>query len=395
MRGVALLSVLAVAAIVCSDGGGADSNDAEAGSFWLDLLDQFPNTEETRYLVVMNDYARVREQFDINRPDEDASNDELEQYVVELMAAEGEAGKTEARGLAPSRLTSLNELPWDFDAWEQLVGFSFLDMDQDAEASAPDGMYYVLRGRFAAGDIGAAVRRDPEFGDALNERSYGGIAYYSQPVFRQDLEIPLQISAGHHFITDDRYIRWSGPTESPANIERMIDIASGDQQSLADVEAFQLLSQGLGRLDTFTAAFAADTDRMSLSWVANVLTGIDWTEAAFEAAKRELRDEPLMLPFEAFATGGGFDDEGPYLAVVAVHADAAAAEENADRLEDRIGEGTSLLRAEPWSELIDDTEISTDGRLLLAKLYTSDVGMWHDIAFSGESLLMFDDMLDE
>jgi hypothetical protein len=98
-----------------------------------------------------------------------------------------------------------------------------------------------------------------------------------------------------------------------------------------------------------------------------------------------------LLPYEAFAMGAGFDDEGPYLGVVIVHANPATAEANIDLLEGRIASGVSLLRGESWSDLIDDTVVSTDGRLLVAKLYTSDVSLWHDIAFSGESLLMYDD----
>lgn len=392
---VAALALLAVAAIGCSGEGGADNNDHDAGSVWLELLGQFPNTEETRYLVVMNDYARVREQFGIELPGGDVSDDEFVDYLRGLMGVGEATDDAHRTGLVPSRLTGLQELPLSPADLRTMVGFSFLDVDQDAEAIAPDGMYYVLRGRFATEEIDAAVRRDPEFGEGLNERSHGGMAYYSQPVFRQDLEIPLQVSAGHHFVADEEYVRWSGPTESPADIERMIDIVAGDQQSLADVEAFQLLAQGLGQLDTFTAAFAAHTDRMSLSSVANVLTGIDFTESAFEAAKRELRDEPLMHPFEAFATGSGFDDNGAFLGVVVVHADGATAQENVGRLEERIDAGTSLLRAERWSELIDDTQITTDGRLLIAKLYTSDVDLWQDIGFSGESLLMYDDTREQ
>jgi hypothetical protein len=307
------MMTVAVAVLAMSCGGGGDgkgesSTGPDQRSVWLDLLAQLPDTEETRYLVVMNDYARVREQFDVDRPGGIAGDDELEQYVVELMAAEDEADKAKPRGLAPSHLTGLNELPWDFDAWEQLVGFSFLDVDQDAEASAPDGMYYVLRGRFAVDEIGAAVHGDPEFGHGSNEGSHGGIVYYTQPVFRQDPELPLQVSAGHHFIADEQHVRWSSPAESPAGIERMIDVVAGDQPSLADVEAFQLLAQGLARLDTFTAALAADTDRMSLSSVANVLAGPIGSEEAVASAARQLRNEPLLLPYEAFAIGAGYDD---------------------------------------------------------------------------------------
>ncbi len=84
--------------------------------------------------------------------------------------------------------------------------------------------------------------------------------------------------------------------------------------------------------------------------------------------RRELEEPPLLQPYQAFATGAGKDDDGPYMALVLVHDDAKSAKTNVGLLQQRIGEGTSLRTSEPWREFVDEAAIRAEGRVLLAKL---------------------------
>ena len=102
-----------------------------------------------------------------------------------------------------------------------------------------------------------------------------------------------------------------------------------------------------------------------------LLLGEDPPQADYERIKEELAEVgPWLRAYEAYATGAGKDGNGPYMALVLVHADGASAEENVGLLRRIIEEGSSRLFDVPWSEVIDvgRLEINAEGRLLLAKL---------------------------
>ena len=82
----------------------------------------------------------------------------------------------------------------------------------------------------------------------------------------------------------------------------------------------------------------------------------------------EIASPSPLRPYSTYATGAGHDQEGPYMALALVHDNGVHAEENVGLLQERIAEGVSAFYKTPWAEDVDESEIMTDGRLLLAKL---------------------------
>ena len=57
------------------------------------------------------------------------------------------------------------------------------------------------------------------------------------------------------------------------------------------------------------------------------------TEDKIQCILAELEGSPLLEPYRAFATGIGVDDQGYFLGIVLMHADAETALENVQLLE--------------------------------------------------------------
>ena len=105
-------------------------------------------------------------------------------------------------------------------------------------------------------------------------------------------------------------------------------------------------------------------------------------------AVETLRTEPLLLPYESFAVGWSIDDVGPYLAVVVLNPDKNVAKENVTRLEARISQGTSFhLGGYKWNSVLGPARITSDGRLVVAKIYTPAFMLWRNLINNLDNLL--------
>lgn len=366
-------------------GGNGESGTA---SRWIDLLGQIPDTTETRHYVVMNDYARVREAFDIKLPKQDASETKLLAYLQQVMREEAEPYPR--LRLFPAPIFATGPVPSPpLDGMMEDLGFTIASVDQDVRAGAEPVVFQVLRGRFDEEAVDRAVRNDPAFSDILEEASHLGVDYY---VWGEDFAgDPEDASAGrppgvgHRLAIHGEYVYWAASIDG---LEAIIEAGAGQKPSLADDEAYRLLAEGLESLQTYTALFTDDTDRLSLSTVARMKVGLGAPPDAVETVREQLEAQPHLLRYQAYATGAGVDLEGEYAAVALVHDDAETAERNAQRLADRINQATDPNSPEPLSELFDAFEISTDGPLVLAKLYTSREIFWLRLLSEPNSLLL-------
>ena len=100
----------------------------------------------------------------------------------------------------------------------------------------------------------------------------------------------------------------------------------------------------------------------------NVLTGgsPEATRDRLNAAR-----QAALRPYQFLSIGEGRDAGGSYGVLALLHADANTAQDNVTRLKAIIATGKSLHSQEAWSKLIQSSEVSADGRLLVARLRTN------------------------
>jgi len=163
----------------------------------------------------------------------------------------------------------------------------------------------------------------------------------------------------------------------------MIDTARETRPSLADVEAFRLMAEGLQILGTFGAYLTDATERQTMA--ALIAAG-----RVAEGTIERLQGEAMLNPYCAFAVGIGQDESGPFMGLVLVHESESLAHENADRLRQRFSQGTNSVNGQPWSDIFDPErlEVSVDGRTLRAKVPVDPPSVWLRWVLLGDPLLL-------
>jgi hypothetical protein len=80
------------------------------------------------------------------------------------------------------------------------------------------------------------------------------------------------------------------------------------------------------------------------------------------------------------------------MALVLVHEKSDDTRKNVSLLEQRIESAWygpyDIYGLDKWVDLIYDSEIHSEGEILMAKLYTDYVGLWWDWLFSFNTLLL-------
>jgi hypothetical protein len=153
--------------------------------------------------------------------------------------------------------------------------------------------------------------------------------------------------------------------ESTDHIKEMLNASKGKTESLADVPEYALVADGLFKLDAYAAIIGDET-----------LTNRFWGY---------LTDYPLK-PFLTFGTGYGRDEQGAYIALVLVHENEELANINANFFPERFEKYGPYLYSTPGTGIYK-TKVETEGRVLLAKLYTDDHYFWYYWLLRGYSLL--------
>lgn len=266
------------------------------------------------------------------------------------------------------------------EEWKATLGFVTADIDQTIYAgSAPPRYYEAVKGRFNQSDVDNATRTGP-MNEMLEVVSYAGHEFYS---WGEDFGVNLAMRSnvrplgrGHRLALVDDFIFWVLWTDG---IEDMIDSYEGNTASLADNENYKLLAGGLEELDTVTAFFSAESQ--SVDYFKEVhqeqLTQI--TTKIEELFKNVVSREPKLKPYQAMATGAGADKNGYYLGIALANPDESTARENATRLEQVIEQAEIFWggnAGEKWSDHIGSFEITSNGRLTLAKFYGAVVELW-------------------
>jgi hypothetical protein len=321
---------------------------------WAALLARIPDTAANRSQVVMNDYDAAREALGLPAP---TGTPQERVRALSRLATEA--------GLAPNQLLRNGTAALDDE-----LGFSPTAIGRDAEAGAPPRVLTVLEGDFDRSLIQRAAEADDTWSDAFTAKLHSGTEYFAwdgeKPNVRKVTPVrPLGI--GGRLFVDRPFLAWSYRT---APMLAAIETAAGDRPSLADADDFTELDTAMTDQGAF-ATFMSDVPVLSSSATTTLAPAPPTT---------------TLEPYNAFATGATRDGDTPVMIVAIVHDDAATAHENAGRLRSIIEQGTAANGA-PWSELVDSSEVSDEGSVVVARLHVRNPQLWYQVVLRRDSLL--------
>jgi len=230
----------------------------------------------------------------------------------------------------------------------------------------------------------------------IEEREHHGVRYFTHG---GDLEVSAALRyAPPGFDELGRFGRLAVQqqqvthTLSTAAMEAAIDAGLGRHPSLADDDAFRLLTTGAAAMGAHGVILSDDT-------APNASTRPSEERDNLVRGREHLLplavDPALLLrPYDVVMLGGGRADGRPYLIVGLVHASEEAARANVEILPRRVAQVVEFEREQPWRDLVRVTDIHAAGRLLLARLDTLDAGhprLWINLWDRRENLLYFGD----
>ena len=397
------LGLSALAAVGCgSDTEPVRETTAATDTAYAGLLGTIPDTPEVRQQVYINDYALVRQVFDIPLPGPGDDEVALEEFYKWLPRFEGEADDPPVPGFgAISFFGPFNQYR-NFTA-ENLrhLAFDVRSIDQSIVALAFPATLDVIRGRFDPQATDKALESCSGC-ETPSREEYGGVSYYSWGEdYADNLQLRFappafdEIGRGGRIAVLDEYVF---RTLGTPDMEALIDASLNEGASLADVEEFRLLAGGMSRLGAYTMLLSDDVEVWDAGdyyelLLQDVATRRDVVQEDVVQAQRELSERgPWLRPYEAFATGAGKDENGHYMALVLVHADDSSAEENVGLLRRIIEEEGSVLYDISWSDYIDvdRSEIHAEGRALLAKLRGPWALHWLRWVTQHDSLMLYE-----
>ena len=394
------LGLLALALVGCgSDTEPVRETTAATDTAYAGLLGTIPDTAELRQQVYINDYALVRQLFDIPLPGPGDDDDALVEFYERPPPTgfEGEADDPPVPGFGAISFFGPFNRYRNFTAENlQHLAFDVRSMDQSIVAFALPATLDVIRGRFDPQATDKALGSCSEC-ETPSWEEYGGVSYYSwgedyaaNPQLRFAPPAFDEIGRGGRIAVLDEYVF---RTLGASDMEGLIDAGLNEAASLADVEEFRLLAGGMSRLGAYTMLLSDDVEVWDAEDYYVLLLQDGATGKDVVQAQRELSERgPWLRPYEAFATGAGKDENGHYMALVLVHADDASAEENVGLLRRIIEEEGSVLYDISWSDYIDveRSEIHAEGRVLLAKLRGPQALHWLRWVLQRDSLILYE-----
>lgn len=341
------------------------------------LLRLVPDTASARALVLINDYAMVRDFFRIPLPGPDAGVEDLDRYLEALI---GLPGEVDVPNLPHGPFISGHNV-YGRTVWQnrRVLGFDVRNVHQSVEAGVPPQVLEIVRGRFdpeasARALISCSGCPTPDL-----ERHLGVVYYGWGDDFELDLGMRLAAPAfdalgrGGRLAVQDRVVY---RTMETAGMRALIEAGLGERPSLADVESFRLLAVGLARMGAYSVLLS---DRTQAS---------GGGDSPFPP---EPEGTPVLRPYVALGSGAGVDEQGPYMVLALVHADSGLAEENTVLLRRRIEEARSYIAQQPWARIfdVDRLEVRADGPLLLAKLRKEPLGfLWGQFFYNNDPLIL-------
>ena len=302
-------------------GNGSEADDSIAAM--LSLLP--PIDPEEVGVVSVSRWHAAAEAYGVTVPADGASSDDVLDYLVALTTDDG--GVAPASDLMGLRTAAVSSTEEEF-------GFGRQQIAADITAGLPPRAHHAARGDFDPDAVVAATLSGP-VADDVEEVDVRGV-----PVLRwgDDLEHDLQRihalsqvgGSGRLGLPDDRTLLYAAYDEG---IDGLVGAQQGGDSLADDAD----LAAVAGALDDEGALSAQLTYR---------LDGSD-------------------LPYAAAGVGLAWDDGGRLVLVYSTPSEADA-ESVASAVEEVVTSGETVAGGQPWSELLSDPEITTDGSLVTA-----------------------------
>ncbi|MCH8205576.1 MAG: hypothetical protein IH956_01065 [Chloroflexi bacterium] len=362
------------------------------GTF-VTLLALIPDNADSLQMVLINDYARVRELFDIDIPGADADDEKLTDYMMEVsLGPETSSGERDMTGLGQGPFISgFSQYGFQLLENREHLGFDVRNVDQAAVTQPPPVVLEVVIGRFDPDATDRAIDRCSECPPPDREE-HGGIEFYSWGGdLRTDLDNRFSPPAfdafgrGGRIAVLDRFVFRT--VETPG-MRSLISTYLGQRRSLADNPDMLLAARAMDGLGAYAGLILLDTEPYSLEGTLGELcAGLSSSDC--NRIEAQLTDESGVLSeYEVLATGVGSDADGLFIAVAIVYGSARTAAADVSMFEEIIDSGSSRLTGQPWRDFFPDAVVWSDGRTLLAKLRTDRPRMWADIIFQRDALFI-------
>ena len=390
-----LATVLLVGAFGVSGCGGGTGI-----SPFLDMLKLIPDTPETRNVVYISDYARIRDIYDVPLPSTNSDDEAIFNYIVALLwdatiDMPRAAGESFISGIGPRQYAEVSPIR------RQNIGFGPQDVDVNISAGYPPLTFEAIKGDFDLDAIEDALSQYDE-SVSPDTDSYHGVtlyiwSYQVNETFQYERFAPPvfdYLGRGTTLAVQEDYIF---NIDTPELVKTMIDASQGREDSLADNPDFSLMAEALSEMGAYSC-FLTDQvmcvdDESLIELMAFQMAGssdmstAELVEQIDEDVVAAAGGE-LLSVFRTFATGIGEDDKGPFMAIVFIYDSPEQASSDVDVFRQYVESGVSLWSGNPWADRVDSLEVWADGRGLQAKIY-GDIARytWMDIVSMRETLL--------
>ena len=346
---------------------------------YLQLLGMVPDTPEMRSGVFINNYAMIRQVFDVRLSGPDDVEEDLARIWNEIRSGQRDVPLAVDYDvfLGPLHFSVHRGRNLEVNQNRRYLAFDYVNMDQSVVAGFPPHTTEAIAGRFDPLLTDEALSACSECPPPSREE-HRGVRFYAWGEsyltnIKQGYKPPAFDGfgrGGRIAVLDSFVIRTLGTPD----MESVIDATLNEVPSLADVQEFRVLTDSMHRLGAYSMVLGDDVAPFRLS------TG----------HRQGLSEDmgPLLRPYEAFAMGAGLDSDGGYMALALLHSDGTSAENNVELLRRIIQNGRNYYE-EQWKEIIDynESEVYSEGRVLLAKLRGWVAANWSDVFRLRDSLI--------
>ena len=354
-----------------TDGGNRREGRQGSGTF-ASLLSLIPDNQKTREIVYINDYARVREQFGIALPADNAGDQELRAYIKEVMGAEIGVGRD----------------PWVSGFTAQMVGpvenrkylaFDVRNVDQSIMAGPRPGILEVVKGRFDPGATDRSLERCSEC-PPPDRITHQEVEFYSWGEdFKGNLSIRLsppafdKLGRGGRIAVQDSYVYRT--VETPG-MRSLINTLLGREESLADDSDMILAAGEMDRLGVYSGLLmGGGVESMSIASARGDRCSSTTAPECEELMAR--LGAGVLGYYDVLGAGVGRDEDGAFIVVIFIYGSTRAAADDIQVFEGILG---ALNRVSPeWGSYVPNVEVRSNGRVLVAQLQTIHPTLWLDI----------------
>lgn len=318
----------------------AQEDDVNAAFIYLDLLSHIPDTEATRSLLILNDYARAEVGLDIPRPGEISSNEQVIDFLVAL---------TLERRMA-------TDAP--FVSGFHSFGIQAIEMQKNNSAfDARNVFQTVVAGNppseFNATNVNVPFRRIQQ---ALLESEA-----FEAPEQLEHRNVPVMVW-GEDFFSDFSKVMIPPVYDEIGRGQR---IGFSNQQTLLSTVWTDGVLAMIDAHQDQISSLADDGDYLSFIEAMQALNLYsvlisDRTQDQAFADATVTPDHIRLKPYRSLLTGIGQEDGNFYMALVLLHDDEEDASENASLLLRKIATEDSQRAERPWTDLFEFAFITTE-----------------------------------